>query len=173
MTSTLFRDYRTVQVEQIISRIGRLTVGPEVPTHFVVCFCSGRPISSLYIFYLQHQDIWNIWFNCTGTTSKTTNKLCLVEPNTNECRIVGRGPYRYFSTVPVFWIQEVSQRPVRHVGEKLSCNGVEMIREYISTAHTGQEDQYVYDVYYTEGIEDTTADFDDSMLDSLGTSSRD
>ena len=42
-----------------------------------------------------------------------------------------------------------------------------MIREYLSPVHT-EEDKYVYDVYYTEGNEDSTADFDDSMLDSLG-----
>ena len=51
--------------------------------------------------------------------------------------------------------------------EKLSCNGVEMIREYLSPV-LADEEKYVYDVYYTEGAEDNTVDFDDFMLDSLG-----
>jgi hypothetical protein len=51
--------------------------------------------------------------------------------------------------------------------EKLSCNGVEMIREYLSPA-LPEEEKYVYDVYYAEGAEDSTVDFDDFMLDSLG-----
>jgi hypothetical protein len=42
-----------------------------------------------------------------------------------------------------------------------------MIREYLSPAQV-DEDKYVYDVYYTEGTEDNTADFDDFMLDNLG-----
>jgi len=64
----------------------------------------------------------------------------------------------------------VRQKPGRQAEEKFSCNGVEMIREYLSPVHTDEGDQYVYDVYYTEGLEDSsTADFDDSMLDSLGT----
>ena len=66
-------------------------------------------------------------------------------------------------------LQEESLKPgkkEKEEEEKLSCNGVEMIREYLS-AHT-DEDKYVYDVYYTEGTVDNTADFDDFMLDSLG-----
>ncbi|XP_023319556.1 probable RNA polymerase II nuclear localization protein SLC7A6OS [Eurytemora carolleeae] len=47
-------------------------------------------------------------------------------------------------------------------GEKLSCNGVEMIREYVSKS---SDENYVYDVYYAEG--DALADFDDSLLDGL------
>ena len=66
-----------------------------------------------------------------------------------------------------FLTQEVSLKGGKEEKEKLSCNGVEMIREYLSPVHT-EEDKYVYDVYYTEGNEDSTADFDDSMLDSLG-----
>ena len=43
-----------------------------------------------------------------------------------------------------------------------------MIREYISIPPTLSEAEYVYDVYFTEGTEENTADFDDYMLDSLG-----
>jgi hypothetical protein len=56
---------------------------------------------------------------------------------------------------------------VKKTEERLSCNGVEMIREYLSPA-LPEEEKYVYDVYYAEGAEDSTVDFDDFMLDSLG-----
>ena len=37
-------------------------------------------------------------------------------------------------------------------GERLSCNGVEMIREYRSKPACTEDQDYVYDVYYAEGV---------------------
>lgn len=45
--------------------------------------------------------------------------------------------------------------------ERLSCNGIEMIREY----RKADDANYVYDVYYAEG--NMLCDFDDSLLDGL------
>jgi len=50
-------------------------------------------------------------------------------------------------------------------GERLSCNGVEMIREYRSKPACTEDQDFVYDVYYAEG--DVTGDFNDSLLDGL------
>jgi len=49
--------------------------------------------------------------------------------------------------------------------DKISCNGIEMIREYVDPdADSG----YVYDVYYSDSAFTTAdQDFDDSLLDSL------
>lgn len=51
--------------------------------------------------------------------------------------------------------------------EKISCNGMEMIREYVDAKNSEDEYGYVYDVYYTDALDGETADFDDSLLDSL------
>ena len=55
--------------------------------------------------------------------------------------------------------------------EKVMCNGVELVREYVGSGKSrGGESKYVYDVYYTEGAEDEGrdgGDFDDSLLDGL------
>ena len=55
--------------------------------------------------------------------------------------------------------------------EKVMCNGVELVREYVGSGKSrGGESKYVYDVYYTEGAEDEErdgGDFDDSLLDGL------
>jgi len=56
--------------------------------------------------------------------------------------------------------------------EKISCNGVEMIREYVSTQKDSSAESeygYVYDVYYgqADGGETNSKDFDDSLLDGL------
>ena len=37
--------------------------------------------------------------------------------------------------------------------EKISCNGVEMIREYVDAQKSEEDYGYVYDVYYTDGID--------------------
>jgi hypothetical protein len=47
--------------------------------------------------------------------------------------------------------------------ERLSCNGVEMIREYRSQPQADSD--YVYDVYYAE--QDEFGDFNDALLDGL------
>jgi len=48
--------------------------------------------------------------------------------------------------------------------DKLSCNGIEMIREFVNKPDPDQAN-YVYDVYYAEG--NALEDFDDSLLDGL------
>jgi len=52
--------------------------------------------------------------------------------------------------------------------DKISCNGVEMIREYVSKG-SDDEEGFVYDVYYSEGGVGggQDMDFDDSLLDGL------
>jgi len=52
--------------------------------------------------------------------------------------------------------------------EKISCNGVEMIREYVTKPEV-EEGSYVYDFYYSEGSGEGRegGDFDDSLLDGL------
>ena len=55
-------------------------------------------------------------------------------------------------------------------GEKVMCNGVELVREFVGGKQGDDVDSsYVYDVYYTDGIEDGRdgGDFDDSLLDGL------
>lgn len=37
--------------------------------------------------------------------------------------------------------------------EKISCNGVEMIREYVDAQQSEEDYGYVYDVYYTDGAD--------------------
>lgn len=64
------------------------------------------------------------------------------------------------------------KKTVEPESEKISCNGVEMIREYASAQKdysAESEYGYVYDVYYTQGGpgEKDTKDFDDSLLDGL------
>ena len=50
--------------------------------------------------------------------------------------------------------------------EKISCNGVEMLREYVGPAR--DEEEYVYDVYYSEENAGWGGgDFDDSLLDGM------
>jgi len=63
--------------------------------------------------------------------------------------------------------KEKDKEVTRPAAERLSCNGVEMIREYRSKPGSGSpEDQdYVYDVYYADG--DVSGDFNDSLLDGL------
>jgi len=56
--------------------------------------------------------------------------------------------------------------------EKISCNGVEMIREYVSAQKdysAESEYGYVYDVYYSQSNAEgaLNQDFDDSLLDGL------
>ena len=41
--------------------------------------------------------------------------------------------------------------------EKISCNGVEMIREYVDAKNSEDEYGYVYDVYYTDALDGETA----------------
>merc|ERR1711874_230065 len=56
---------------------------------------------------------------------------------------------------------------VAEVGEeKVMCNGVEMVREFVDTKATEDEYGFVYDLYYTDE-QGETADFDDSLLDEL------
>jgi len=54
-------------------------------------------------------------------------------------------------------------------GEKVMCNGVELVREFVGGKQGDVDSSYVYDVYYTDGIEDGRdgGDFDDSLLDGL------
>ena len=54
-------------------------------------------------------------------------------------------------------------------GEKVMCNGVELVREFVGQKQGDVDSSYVYDVYYTDGIEDGRdgGDFDDSLLDGL------
>jgi len=70
----------------------------------------------------------------------------------------------------------VSEAPEKNTSEKesekISCNGVEMIREYVDAKKdysAESEYGYVYDVYYTQGSDGHTdsKDFDDSLLDGL------
>jgi len=51
--------------------------------------------------------------------------------------------------------------------EKISCNGVEMIREYVDAQKSEEDYGYVYDVYYTDELDGKSEDFDDSLLDNL------
>jgi len=54
--------------------------------------------------------------------------------------------------------------------EKISCNGVEMIREYVSSKKCEEDYNYVYDLYYTmpdEKEANGDMDFNDSLLDEL------
>jgi len=51
--------------------------------------------------------------------------------------------------------------------EKISCNGVEMIREYVDAQKSEEDYGYVYDVYYTDELDGKSGDFDDSLLDNL------
>jgi len=50
--------------------------------------------------------------------------------------------------------------------ERISCNGVEMIREYVSSKKSEDEYGYVYDLYYTDQ-QGGDLDFSDSLLDEL------
>jgi len=61
-------------------------------------------------------------------------------------------------------IKSVDKEP-----EKVCCNGVEMIREYVDAKNAESEYGYVYDVYFTQGSEGGTdsQDFDDALLDGL------
>ena len=55
-------------------------------------------------------------------------------------------------------------------GEKVMCNGVELVREFVGSKQEAVDSSsYVYDVYYTDGVEDGRdgGDFDDSLLDGL------
>jgi len=54
-------------------------------------------------------------------------------------------------------------------GDKVMCNGVELVREFIGSNQGAVESSYVYDVYYTDGVEEgrDEGDFDDSLLDGL------
>ena len=47
-------------------------------------------------------------------------------------------------------LQENSKEIKSHAPERLSCNGVEMIREYVSPQNI--DDDYVYDVYFAEQV---------------------
>jgi len=51
----------------------------------------------------------------------------------------------------------------------ISCNGIEMIREYVDQRSDPEADSgYVYDVYYTDSAFTTAEqDFDDSLLDGM------
>jgi len=53
--------------------------------------------------------------------------------------------------------------------EKVSCNGVEMIREYVGNKvdPSDGENPYVYDIYYAGDDPEDLTDFDDSLLDGL------
>ena len=66
------------------------------------------------------------------------------------------------SCKPRKFYQDPEPRPTE-TSEKLSCNGVEMIREYV--CKKDEDAKFVYDVYYTE--EDNLEDFDDSLLEGL------
>jgi len=55
---------------------------------------------------------------------------------------------------------------VKEKEEKVMCNGVEMVREYVDTKAKEDEYGFVYDLYYTDEQEQT-GDFDDSLLDEL------
>jgi len=78
---------------------------------------------------------------------------------------------------PIFHLYDIvkEQEKVEPVkaAEALSCNGVEMIREFVSTKPGGvgkdpDDVNYVYDVYYAEEPgSDELGDFDDSLLDGL------
>ena len=54
-------------------------------------------------------------------------------------------------------------------GEKVMCNGVELVREFVGGKQEASSSNYVYDVYYTDEAESgrDTGDFDDSLLDGL------
>ena len=51
--------------------------------------------------------------------------------------------------------------------EKISCNGVEMIREFVDAQKVEEDYGFVYDVYYTDHLGADSGDFDDSLLDNL------
>jgi len=68
--------------------------------------------------------------------------------------------------------ESVEKEKVESKPEKISCNGVEMIREYVSSQKDSSAESeygYVYDVYYSqaEGGHADFKDFDDSLLDGL------
>lgn len=63
----------------------------------------------------------------------------------------------------IFDEKENSKEIKSHAPERLSCNGVEMIREYVSPQNI--DDDYVYDVYFAE--QDAFGDFNDSLFDGL------
>jgi len=78
---------------------------------------------------------------------------------------------------PIFHLYDIVKEKEKvgpaKAAEALSCNGVEMIREFVSTeADNVTKDpddvNYVYDVYYAEEAgADELGDFDDSLLDGL------
>jgi len=78
-----------------------------------------------------------------------------VEDTTRE----GDSLYRLYDVVGEE--NDGDKKPADH--DKVSCNGVEMIREYV----TKQDDDYVYDLYYSGHDVQETEDFDDSLLDGL------
>ena len=70
-------------------------------------------------------------------------------------------------------VGEVEPAEVEHEkvgGEKVMCNGVELVREFDCFNQGIVDISYVYDVYYTDaGVEEGRdgGDFDDSLLDGL------
>lgn len=70
-------------------------------------------------------------------------------------------------------VGEVEPAEVEHEkvgGEKVMCNGVELVREFVGGNQGIVDSSYVYDVYYTDaGVEEGRdgGDFDDSLLDGL------
>eukprot|EP00092_Neocalanus_flemingeri_P027720 GFUD01030091.1.p1 GENE.GFUD01030091.1~~GFUD01030091.1.p1 ORF type:complete len:355 (-),score=120.56 GFUD01030091.1:119-1183(-) len=76
--------------------------------------------------------------------------------------------YRLYDVVS----EDTEKKPVEKESDKISCNGVEMIREFVDAkkdCSAESEYGYVYDVYYTQGCDGDTdyKDFDDSLLDGL------
>jgi len=92
--------------------------------------------------------------------SSTNKEVDIKEKDSKEL-------YRLYDVV-----NEASEKELpKEESEKISCNGVEMIREYVDAkkdCSSESEYGYVYDVYYAHGGGDLdTKDFDDSLLDGL------
>lgn len=84
------------------------------------------------------------------------------EPKTEENNILAEQNALY-QLYDIFDEKEKPKEKKTPAPERLSCNGVEMIREYVSK-QTSEED-YVYDVYFAE--QGDLGDFNDALYDGL------
>ena len=63
---------------------------------------------------------------------------------------VTHAPLQFFYINESIFLQEKEKEIKSPAPERLSCNGVEMIREYVSPQNI--DDDYVYDVYFAEQV---------------------
>jgi len=76
--------------------------------------------------------------------------------------------FRLYDVVSEDGVEDKTAKKIAEEGEKITCNGVEMIREFVNTERSESDPKYVYDLYYTRGQDKLEqGDFDDSLLDGL------